>query len=208
MKRIFLGDMDDRPQEPVPPVHHLDRIQVDRLVHAFSHWYDAAPTIFTRKVRGRYWLAFLCMRFTGARIGEVLRLNDVKDINFDRSEILISLEEEERRTPRVIPVPSTVIGGLSEYLREFPNMRGRVFALDQGNFRREFYRRAEEAEIPRELSHPHILRHTRAVEMIRAGVPLVTVQVLLGHALSSTTVIYLERPRLTLKAILEDKGLL
>ena len=208
MKTILLGDMDDWPVGAASPVHHLDRVQVERLVDSFREWYDSAPTIFTRRVRGRYWIAFLCMRFTGARIGEVLKLDDARDINFDGNEILISIEEEERRTPRVIPVPSGVIRNLAQYLHEFPSMRGRVFALDQGNFRREFYRRAEEAEIPRELSHPHILRHTRAVELIKAGVPLVTVQVLLGHALSSTTVIYLERPRLTLKAILEDKGLL
>ena len=87
-------------------------------------------------------------------------------------------------------------------------MRGKVFALDQGNFRREFYRRAEEADIPRPLSHPHILRHTRAVELLQAGVPLNAVQDLLGHVLTSTTVIYLQRSEVTVRKILQDKGLL
>ena len=87
-------------------------------------------------------------------------------------------------------------------------MKGRVFTLDQGNFRRKFYRRAEEANIPRELSHPHILRHSRAVELLQAGVPLITVQQLLGHTLSSTTAVYLQCPGIAAKKILNEKGLL
>jgi integrase len=209
VKRIFFPEDSDWPgPDDVPSVHHLSRMQVERLLEAYKDWFDSAPSLFTRKVRGRYWLSFLCLRFTGARIGEVLKLNDLTDIDFDRHEILITVDVGERKAPRAIPVPPGVIMSLAEYLEEFPEVRGKVFALDQGNFRREFYRRAEEAELPRQLSHPHILRHTRAIELVQAGVPLVTVQFLLGHALSSTTVIYLERPRLTLRSILEDKGLL
>ena len=105
-------------------------------------------------------------------------------------------------------MPLSVTATLSEYLVEFPAMRGKVFALDQGNFRREFYRRAEEAEIPRELSHPHILRHTRAIEMVQAGVPITAVQTILGHTMSSTTVIYLQRSGADLRTILSRMGLL
>jgi len=148
------------------------------------------------------------MRFTGARIGEILNINDITDIDFSLGEIRISLGRDARR-PRAVPVPSSLTAILSEYLEEFPVMRGKVFALDQGNFRREFYRRAEEAEIPRELSHPHILRHTRAIEMVRAGVPLTLVQTILGHSVSSTTVIYLQKhSRVDHKTILEKMGLL
>ena len=35
---------------------------------------------------------------------------------------------------------------------------------------------AEEAGIPKELGQPHILRHTRAIELLRAGVPVSIVQ--------------------------------
>lgn len=192
------------------PVDHLTRSQLDRLMDAFKVWNRSAATNYTRKVRGRYWLAFLMLRFTGARIGEILSIDDSVHIDFDRNEITIvtSNRSSGKGVTRVIPVPAGVILRVSRYRSEFPIMKGKVFVLDQGNFRREFYRRAEEAEIPRGLSHPHILRHTRAVEMLQAGVPLTAVQELLGHSLSSTTAMYLQCTQRAIKDILDDKGLL
>ncbi|CAD7775508.1 Tyrosine recombinase XerD [Candidatus Methanoperedenaceae archaeon GB37] len=54
-----------------------------------------------------------------------------------------------------------------------------------------FYERAKEADIPKDLAHPHILRHTRAIELLRAGVPVTIVQDLLGHSALTTTAVYL-----------------
>ncbi|MGV8074111.1 MAG: tyrosine-type recombinase/integrase [Syntrophobacteraceae bacterium] len=191
-------------------VAHLDNAQIEQLTEAFRAWFDSAPSAFIRRVRGRYYITFLLLRFTGARISEILSIDDTVDIDFRQGEIRITLTEEPtvRRTARSVPVPGDVLSDIIAYLSEFPNMRGRVLALDQGNFRREFYRRAEEANIPRGLSHPHILRHTRAMELLRAGVPLTIVQDLLGHALASTTAVYLERIEVTAEKILREKGLL
>jgi integrase len=188
----------------------LDRAQLERLTEAFRHWRETAPTPYIRRVRGRYWLAFLFLRHTGARIGEILGINDLADVDFSEPHVHISVldEETDRQVLRSIPVPAELIRELLRYLDEFPVMRGRVFSLDQGNFRREFYRRAEEALIPRELSHPHILRHTRAIELIEAGVPLAAVRDLLGHALSSTTALYVRRTEVTSTRMLKDRGVL
>lgn len=191
-------------------VECLTGFQQQRLMEAFRIWREAATRDYIRKVRGRYWLAFLVLRFTGARIGEILSIDDSVDIDYHLGEIHIlrAGSSREKQLLRTVPVPPEVISELVAYLDAFPGMRGRVFALDQGNFRREFYRRAEEAEIPRVLSHPHILRHTRAVEMLRAGVPLTTVQDLLGHMLRSSTAIYLPRSEITARRILMERGLL
>jgi molybdate transport system regulatory protein len=189
---------------------HLSRRQLQRLTLCFENWHESAYSGFTRRVRGRYWLSFLILRFTGAKIGEVLSIDDTRDVNFRSAEIRIASQARSalRLGLRTVPVPSEVLARIEEYLDAFPTMRGKVFALDPGNFRREFYRRAKEAELPRELSHPHILRHTRAIEMIEADVPLTVVQDLLGHVLRSTTAIYLRRPVVTVRTILEDRGLL
>lgn len=194
----------------VSPVDHLDGFQLERLMEAFRTWNEEASSSYIRSVRGRYWLTFLILRFSGARLGEILRIDDTTDIDFDQNEIGIVSPRSLplRQILRIIPVPSSVLVGVRAYTSEFPAMRGKVFALDQGNFRREFYRRAEEARIPRKISHPHILRHTRALELLKAGVPLTVVQNLLGHAFSSTTIIYLERTEITARVILKDKGLL
>lgn len=192
------------------PIDHLNHSQLDRLMDAFRSWNEDAGTEYIRKVRGRYWLAFLLLRFTGARIGEILCVDDLEDIDFKHNEIRIVASEcsSENKRERVIPVPPEVISNIFIYRIRFPAMRGKVFTLDQGNFRRKFYKRAKEADIPRELSHPHILRHTRAVEMLRAGVPLTTVQRLLGHTLSSTTAVYLQHSDVEVEEILREKGLL
>jgi len=193
-----------------PPIDHLTQSQLHRLMEVFKRWNESAATPYVRKVRGRYWLAFLMLRFTGARIGEILSVNDSSHIDFSQNEIrIVAGTRSSGRSPaRVIPVPAAVVALVSRYRSEFPGMRGRVFTLDPGNFRRKFYRRAEDADIPRELSHPHILRHSRAIELLQAGVPLITVQQLLGHTLSSTTAIYLQCPQIAAKQILDEKGLL
>ena len=48
-------------------IAYLTDEQVNDLVEAFRAWYDEAPTDHARKTRGRYWLTFLVLRFTGAR---------------------------------------------------------------------------------------------------------------------------------------------
>jgi integrase len=191
-------------------IEYLNNLQVESLTETFRLWHESAPSSYIRRVRGRYWLVFLVLRFTGARIGEILRIDDSTDIDFKRSEIIITSTEPatENRVLRTIPIPADIVSKVIAYLSEFPKMQGRVFALDQGNFRREFYRRAEEAEIPKQLSHPHILRHTRAIELLRAGVPLTTVQDLLGHSVRSSTVIYVQRSEITPRKILREKGLI
>jgi site-specific recombinase XerD len=57
-------------------------------------------------------------------------------------------------------------------------------------------------------SHPHVLRHTRAMEMVRAGVPLTIVQQILGHANLNTTAVYLQFSGQEAKAILKERGLI
>ena len=210
-KRVFIQREFLNEAEPESPPAHLDADQMGRLAAAFDAWFADSPSDFIRRVRGRYRIAFLFLRFTGARIGEILNIDDMEDIDFHHSELTISPQGDrnERQGGRVVPLPTAVTLQLLGYLGEYPYMRGKVFALDQGNFRREFYRRAEEALIPRELSHPHILRHTRAVELLRAGVPLPVVRDILGHTLSSTTAVYVRRTEITVtRLVLRDKGLL
>ena len=190
------------------PVDHLSQSQLHRLIEAFNAWNEAAATNYIRRVRGRYWLAFLLLRFSGARIGEILCVDDSADIDFFQNEIKLAARSRSRVKSRKVPVPPEIISKIITYRLEFPRMKGKVFLLDPGNFRKEFYRRAEEAEIPRDLSHPHILRHTRAVEMLKAGVPLTTVQQILGHTLTSTTAIYLQHSEEAAWKILKEKGLL
>jgi len=194
------------------PIQYLTEVQTNTLVQVFQEWYDKSLTKPKRRIRGRYWLTFLVLRFTGARIGEVLSIDDRTDIDFRNAEIkLVTLKRHNsrrRNSTRIIPVPASVTSEIATYLAEFPEQRGRVFKLDQGNFRRVFYERAKEADIPKDLAHPHILRHTRAIELLRAGVPVTIVQDLLGHSALTTTAVYLRISGQEAKGILREKGLI
>jgi len=182
-------------------------------VQTFQNSYDTSSTKARRKTRGRYWLTFLVLGFTGARIGEVLLLDDTTDTDFRNAEIrLITLKRHynsrKKNHTHIVPVPANVMAEVATYLAEFLEQRGRIFKLDQGNFRRAFYERAKEANIPKDLAHPHILRHTRAIELLRAGVTVTIVQDLLGHSALTTTAAY---PRISgqeAKGILRKKGLI
>jgi molybdate transport system regulatory protein len=60
-------------------------------------------------------------------------------------------------------------------------IRGRVFRLDPGYLRRKFYERAGACRLPRALFNPRALRASRAVELLRGGVPLRAVQAFMGQ---------------------------
>ena len=186
--------------------------QVNALTQVFQDWYDTKTKKAQRVNRGRYWLTFLVLRYTGARIGEVLLIDDSIDIDFRNAEIrLITLKRHNKRkknATRIVPVPEKVISEIATYLAEYPKMRGKVFKIYQSNFRRKFYELAEKAGIPKNLAHPHILRHTRAIELLRAGVPVTVVQDLLGHSALTTTAIYLRISGQEAKGILREKGLI
>ncbi len=185
---------------------YLTEAQVNALTRAFQDWYDAS-TQGRRKQRGRYWLTYLVLRFTGARLGEVLLLNDTTDVNFREAEIRMPTLKRKQLAYRQVFVPQNVTAEIATYLAEFPEMRGKVFRIYQSNFRRTFYERAKEAGIPRKLAHPHVLRHTRAIELLRAGVPVTLVQDQLGHAYLTTTAVYLRISGQEAREILRERGL-
>ena len=87
-------------------------------------------------------------------------------------------------------------------------MKEDLFRLKRTFFYRVFREHCEEVGIPKELAHPHILRHTRAIELLRAGVPVTVVQDLLGHSALTTTAVYLRISNAEAKRILRDRGVI
>ena len=194
------------------PPQYLSESQINALINSFQSWYDDKSISNTkRRIRGRYWLIFLTLRFTGARISEVINIKH-EDIDFRNSEIrLITLKRHNPKKKgqyRIVPVPSNLTNEIANYIVEYPHMRDKVFKVDRSNFNKVFKERCLQAGIPRDLAHPHILRHTRAIELLRAGVPVTIVQDLLGHSALTTTAIYLKISGQEAKGILKEKGLI
>lgn len=160
------------------------------------------------------------LRFTGARLGEVIEINDSVDIDFRASDIrVLTLKRRNEKPKRIVPVPSQVVSEIATFLANSPDMRGKVFTVDANNFRKVFYQMAKDAKLLKEdgvredgsrelFPHPHTLRHTRAIELLKAGLPVPAVQDLLGHSSMLTTAQYVRLSGQDTKQFMKQLGLL
>ena len=193
-------------------IKYLTPMQLDMITRAFENWLEPARGEKQFMRRLRHWIIFLTLRYTGARLGEVLMIDDNVDIDIRNGEIrIVNLKRhnpEKKGQKRQVPVPSHLIAEIAKAWAEFPILKGNLFKIDSSVFRKMFLARCREANIERKLSHPHVLRHTRAIELLRAGVPITGVQQLLGHSFLSTTAVYLMLSGREIKDMLRDKGLI
>jgi molybdate transport system regulatory protein len=159
-------------------VKYLNQAQLDALKKSFREWLQAARDTRARQGRTRIWLLFLMLRYTGMRLGEALELDDATDIDLVRGVVRVRGE-----AAREIPLPVEVMDSLNLFFDDPMSLelRGQVFRLDQGYVRRKFSELGQGTDIPRELLNPRVLRHSRAVELLRGGVPLFVVDAMLGH---------------------------
>ena len=194
-------------------IKHLSPEQLKVWERTWQDWLDESPPGL-RKKRWRYFLLWLVLRYTGCRLGEALLIRDQEDLDFRRGEIrLVNLKRKNKTEHRWVPVPQRVLAEIARFWAEYPELRGKTFQdTKQGAFRRYcrevFKETAGKAGIPASLSHPHVLRHSRAIELLRAGVPVTAVQQLLGHAYLSTTAIYLRLSGQEIRQALIAAGLI
>lgn len=147
----------------------------------------------------------LLMFDAAARVQEVLDLT-VADIDTAPGRGCVTLTGKGRKT-RVVPIMDKTCRHLDQYLDVFhPDQRdgdavlfftvraGRRYPMSQDNVAYLLNKHAATAHatcagIP-ERVHAHQLRHARAMQMLRAGVPLPHIKEFLGHANIATTSIY------------------
>jgi integrase len=187
-------------------ISYLSPDQLDKLTESFLEYYEESERY--RKARGRLWIVYLFLRYTGARLNEVLGINDTTDIDFRNNEVKIATLKQKKQIFRIVPIHTKAISELMLYLSQYPYMKGKIFKITDRGFQLGFKNICQIAKIPLELSHPHILRHTRAIELLRSGVPVTIVKDLLGHSSLNTTAIYLRMSAQESKMILKEKGLI
>jgi len=187
-------------------ISYLSPDQLDKLTESFLEYYEESERY--RKARGRLWIVYLFLRYTGARLNEALGINDTTDIDFRNNEVKIATLKQKKQIFRIVPIHTKAISELMLYLSQYPYMKGKIFKITDRGFQLGFKNVCQIAKIPLELSHPHILRHTRAIELLRSGVPVTIVKDLLGHSSLNTTAIYLRMSAQESKMILKDKGLI
>jgi len=172
-------------------------------MHFFSpedlHLLLSQPDLTTRGGRRDHALLVL-LYDTAARVQEIIDLT-VRDIRLDQPATVV-LHGKGRKT-RVIPIGSKTTSIMQRYLRE-NRCIGMTSALDLPvftNSRRSKLTRAGIAYILAKHAKamstendlhatPHSLRHSKAVHLLRSGVPLIYIRDFLGHASVTTTEIY------------------
>lgn len=165
----------------------LDTVQLAQLEHSFRRWVDDTPRRDVRLARRRILLVFLLIRYTGAKLNEILQLDPFTDI--DGQTVCIRDCETEETCTRTVVIAEALGREIGTTLLD-PDFRRTLanrFAVDPAFVRRKFYERAEACGFPKHLGGPEMIRRARAVELVRGNMPLPAVQKLLGHATPSLT---------------------
>jgi integrase/recombinase XerD len=139
---------------------------------------------------------------TGARVQELIDLS-VRDIRLE-TPAQVKLLGKGRKM-RAVPLMEPTVRLLQEYLKEqqlnqperadnpvFPNRFGTRMSRAGVRYILQKYALLAKATHPQlqETISPHVLRHSKAMHLLQAGVPLVLIRNLLGHADIRTTEVY------------------
>jgi integrase/recombinase XerD len=154
---------------------YLEKEQVDEIL-------QAAETSSTRD--------YLLLRFmwrTGVRVSEAINVTP-KDIEFKNG--VVNIRKAKGGRQRRVPLDEETLKMLSDYVLAlntpedqpiFPIKRNRVFNIVKK------YGNMTGVNI-----HPHTLRHSFAINLVRGGTDLRRVQLMLGHTSLSITQVYLQ----------------
>ena len=130
----------------------------------------------------------------GLRLSEATHLR-VSDIDGARE--LLTIREGKGRKSRIVPASPRLLEALRTYWRIdqptdflFPDKTAGV-ALSSATIQKACKLAVAKAGITKLAVTPHTLRHSWATGMLEAGVDLLTISKLMGHASFVTTMIYL-----------------
>lgn len=176
-----------------PALHYLSADQMRAIL--------SQPDLHTPI--GRRDLALLSVLYdTGARVQEVIDLT-MRDLRLDPPAQL-RLRGKGGKT-RIVPLMPNTVALLADHLREhtLDQPERRDAPLFANRHRQHFTRtgirriiqkyatlaRPASPHLPEQIS-PHTLRHSKAMHLLQAGIPLVIIRDFLGHADVTTTEIY------------------
>jgi molybdate transport system regulatory protein len=163
----------------------LDAVQLHRLEQSFRDWAGDTARADVRQSRRRILLIFLLIRYTGAKLSEVLALDALRDLDRERHTVLFG----ESRSGREVHLSEALSLEIQSALADpaFKTSLGNAFRVDPGFVRRKFYERAEALGFPKRLGGPEMIRKSRAIELLQGNMPLPAVQSMLGHSTPSLT---------------------
>jgi molybdate transport system regulatory protein len=168
------------------PDRCLDTADLVRLEQSFRDWVNTTPRRDIRLARQRVLLIFLLIRYTGARLNEVLALNPREDIDgHGRSVIFRGSGPGNEGAFRKVQISEALAGEIRKTTADpaFREATGSRFGVDPAFVRRKFYERAEACGFDKRLGGPEMVRKARTVELMQARMPVAAVQKMLGAAM-------------------------
>jgi molybdate transport system regulatory protein len=168
----------------------LGSTELAKLELAFRTWAESASRADVRASRMRILLIFLLIRYTGARLHEVLAFDPRRDMNVAGSSLRIGKAGPlENGSPREVHISSELMSDIEAILHylDFAGQGGSVLSVDAAHVRRKFYERSIECGFAQDLGSPNAIRKARAVELMYSNVPLPVVQRILGHSTPNLT---------------------
>lgn len=171
----------------------LDSVQLGRLEQAFRKWADDSPREDVAKARRRILITFLLIRYTGAKLSEVLALNPLEDIDLEGNAVVFrNTDADKDNKHRRVQISEILSKEIQAILSEpfFQSSHRDAFDIDPGFVRRKFYERAQDCGFSKGLGGPEMIRKARAVELMQGNLPLPAVQKMLGHSTPSLTSSY------------------
>lgn len=182
----------------------LEADQLELLEQSFRQWAAKAgkARIFSRK---RILVIFLLIRYTGAKLHEVLGLHGKRDIKPEQRLVWFRGADSEDETAREVSISQSLAESIEELLgliaaqsadkslpgKGEPADIAHPFSIDPAFVRRKFYERAEECGLNPKHCGPEMIRKARGLELLRNNVPLPVVQRLLGHSSPNLTTSHL-----------------
>lgn len=163
----------------------LDSIELARLEQSFRSWAKDSPRPDVRASRKRMLLIFLLIRYTGARLNEVLSLDLTKHVDIHQSVVCYGNPDvAEASCSREVPISAELVAEIRTTLEEepFASTADASLKVDEGHVRRKFYERALQCGFAQDLGSPNAIRRARAVELMQNNMPLPVVQRVLGHS--------------------------
>lgn len=182
----------------------LDTAQLNQLEQSFRKWAIDSPRADVRFSRHRILIIFLLIRYTGAKLKEVLAVNPFKDIDTQSHAVTYGCGGPETGAkPRTVHLSKALSNEIQELIHTpgFKKKSGRLPDLDPGFVRRKFYERAAACGFDKELGGPEAIRRARGVELMQGNLPLPAVQQILGHTSASLTSSYVTFSETDIQAV-------
>ncbi len=167
----------------------LKKEEIEKIVTAILT--GSSTTLLLKRNLAIFYLLIFC----GLRREELVLLQ-IRDIDFDRKELIVRAETSKSQRTRLLPLHSQVVMSLKDYLKERKEYTSQYLIISASNDDKLSYDGLK--HLVKKLCrmsgvnfHLHQFRHTFAVNFLVTNNNVVKLSQLLGHRDISTTMGYL-----------------